>query len=109
MKGPTDFHVRKNLAESLILSKINFVITSYGNYLQQFRCKRLQKLINSTTGFACNRYANVNDVIKLKWLPFVERVSFCSSKLAFKIVDDIYVRKSPFTRFQKTSQKTVKF
>ena len=30
----------------------------------------------------------MNDFIKLKYLPFVERVSFCSSKLAFKIVND---------------------
>ena len=34
------------------------------------------------------KVANVNDVIKLKWLMFVERVSFFSSKLAFKIVND---------------------
>ena len=47
--------------------------------MQQFHC---------TAGFACNRYANVNDVIKLKWLPFVERVCFCSPKLAFKIVNN---------------------
>ena len=34
------------------------------------------------------KVANVNDVIKLKWLMFVERVSFYLSKLAFKIVND---------------------
>ena len=30
----------------------------------------------------------MNDIIRLKWLPFVERVSFCLSKLAFEIVND---------------------
>ena len=88
MKRLTDFHLRKNLAESLILSKIDFAITIYGNYMQQFHCKHLQKLINNTAGFACNRHANVNDVIKLKWVLCVERISFCSSKVAFKLVND---------------------
>ena len=36
------------MAESIILSKIDFAITIYGNYLQQFHCKRLQKLVIST-------------------------------------------------------------
>ena len=88
LKRLSDFHLRKKLADFLILPKVSFVITIYGIYLEQYHCKSLQELINSTTGFVCNRCVNVNDVIKLKCLPFVQRVSFCSSNFAFKIVND---------------------
>lgn len=55
LKDLTDFHLTKNLAESGILSKINFAITIYGNCQQQFHSKRLQKLINGTAGFVCKK------------------------------------------------------
>ena len=67
--------------------------------------KHLQNLINNSTGFVCNRYVKVNNVIKLKWN--VKRVSFCSSKLVFKIVNDNTLVDYHSLNFKK-SQKTTK-
>ena len=60
------FHVRKHLAESLVLSKVNYVCSVF-HPLLAFQMKRPQRLRNSCAGFV--RFAGVEDVVKLHWLP----------------------------------------
>ena len=66
LKRLADFKLRQNLAESLILSKIDYVIAIYGNNLPKFLSKRIQKLMNSCAGFVLNKYAKESDLISLK-------------------------------------------
>ena len=72
LKRLADFKLRKILAESLLLSKIDYAITIYGNNLPKLLSKRIQKLMNSCAGFVLNKYAKESDLISLKWLPFEE-------------------------------------
>lgn len=67
--------LKKQLAESLILSKLDYndiVMYPLAQYLQT-KSQRVQKCPAS---FVKNGYANVTDVIKLGWLPVKERNEF---------------------------------
>ena len=83
LKRLTPFHVRKLLASSLVLSKID-----YGNVMLKnapaYLIKRIQRLQNSTTGYVLGRYAKEKDVLSLNWLPVIERMDFSLSKMAHK-------------------------
>ena len=54
LKCLADFKLRKDLAERLILSKIDYAITVDGNNLLKFLSKRIKKLMNSCAGFVLN-------------------------------------------------------
>ena len=88
IKRMTPFRLRKNLAESLILTRIDYAVTLYGNNLQEYLKHRIQKVINSAAGYVYNRYSKQIDVVNLKWLPFDERIAFYTVKLAFKAIND---------------------
>ena len=70
----TPFKVRKNLAECLVLSKLN-----YGNVvfaqLPHHLINRLQRVQNTAAGYVLGRYAKLKDVIELNWLPIKEKLS----------------------------------
>ena len=87
IKRLTPFHVRKLLAETLILPKIdygNVIFTNAPDYL----LKRLQKLQNSAAGYVYKRYANENDVISLNWLPIKEKIQYNISVMAFNALNN---------------------
>ena len=77
------FKLRKHLAESLILSKIDYCNVLFYN-APDYRIKRIQKLIKSAAAFVYGRFATSYDVIKLNWLPAHERISYSIMKLAHK-------------------------
>ena len=66
IKRMTPFRLRKNLAESLILTRIDYAVTLYGNNLQEYLKHRIQKVINSAAGYVYNRYSKQIDVVNLK-------------------------------------------
>ena len=68
LKNLASFHVRKHLAESLVLSKVNYACSVF-HPLPAFQMKRLQRIQNACAGFVTRRFAGVEDVIKLNWLP----------------------------------------
>ena len=105
LKRLADFKLRKILAESLLLSKIDYAITIYGNNLPKLLSKRIQKLMNSCAGFVLNKYAKESDLISLKWLPFEERVVFSSSKFAFKLLYDASKQNYPSLQFKKPKRE----
>ena len=83
IKRLTPFYLRKSLAESLVLSKIDYsiaVLKGSPSYL----IKRLQKLQNSTAGYVFGRYSSIEDVSRLKWLSINNRLDFTLAKMAFK-------------------------
>ena len=79
----TPFHVRKTLAETLILSKIHYCNVVYAQ-IPKYLIERLQRIQNIAAGYVHCRYATAHDVIKLKWLPIKEYAEFNTVKLVHR-------------------------
>ena len=75
------------LAESLILSKLNYGVVLYKNARPYF-IKRIQRLQNAAAGYVLMRHSNEKDVISLNWLLIIELIDFKISKLAHKALYD---------------------
>ena len=106
IKRFTPYHVRKNLAESLVLSRIDYGNVVFHNapvYLQN----RLQRVINASAGYVRRSYSNASDAIQLKWLPIIERSAFSYAKLAWKSVNSPDWPK--FLPMQKNAQTRTRF
>ena len=72
LKNLAPFHIRKRLAESLVLSLIDYndiVCHPIPKYLTQ----RLQRVQLAAASFVYNHYADLSDVLKLGWLPITYR------------------------------------
>ena len=83
MNRLTDFKLRKQLSEQLVLSKLPYCDTVFDS-LPAYQIKRLQKVMNCAAVFTLGRYATVMDVIKLNWLPVKEKIQFNTAKLVHK-------------------------
>ena len=77
----TPFRVRKTLAETLILSKLNYCNAIYAD-IPKYMMKRLQRIQICTAGFVLRKFAKIEDVLNLNWLPMEEQISFTISKYA---------------------------
>ena len=85
IKNFTPSKVKKRLVETLIFSKIDFndhIFTP----LTCDQIKKLQRLQLSAASFVTGRYAKIEDVRALQWLPITERREFNLLKLAFKAI-----------------------
>ena len=72
LKHLAPFDVRKQLAECLIMSKIDF--NDIGSHpIPDYLLKRLQRVQLAAASFVHGRYANKLDILTLRWLPIVER------------------------------------
>jgi len=87
LKNLAPFHVRKSLAECMILSRMDYSSSVFRS-MPEFLQKRLQKLQNSAASFVTGRYNRTKDVLRLKWLPVKERFDFSTVKLIFKTLND---------------------
>ena len=58
----------KHLAESLVLSHLNYACTVF-HPLLVYEEKRLQRLQNACAGFVTRKFGDLEDVFKFKWLP----------------------------------------
>ena len=87
IKRLTPFHVRKMLAESPILPRINYGIVHYEN-APAYLIKRIQRLQNAAAGYVLMCYSNEKDIISLNWLTIIELINFEISKLAYKALYD---------------------
>ena len=87
LKNLAPFHVRKHLAESLVLSKLNYACTVF-HPLPVYLVKRLQRLQNACAGFVTRKFGGLEDIINLNWLPVKESVEFNILKLAYKSLYD---------------------
>ena len=82
----TPFDVRKQLAEVLVLSKLDYCNVIYDS-VPAYLIKRMRRVQNLAAGFVLCCYSRVEDVIDLKWLPVKERIEFNIAKLAFKAIN----------------------
>ena len=71
LKNFTTFKLRKQLAESLVLSKINFNDFVYHPITKE-QTKKLQRVQLAAASFVHNKYVNMEDIINLKRLPIKE-------------------------------------
>jgi retron-type reverse transcriptase len=83
LKRFTPFHIRKQLAEALVLYKLDYC-NVLCNALPTYLIKRLQRVQNAAAGFVQGRYANTENVLDIKWLPVKERIEFSMAKFTFK-------------------------
>ena len=77
------FKVRVQLVTTLVLSKLdygNVLLCNLPLHLQ----RKLQKVQNAAAGFALRKHAGIEDVLKLSWLPTLERTEYAVAVLAFK-------------------------
>ena len=65
IKKLTPYHVRKQLAEALVLSRINYGNVIFHNAPPDYRKNRLQKVINATAGYVRDRYSTTIDSLGL--------------------------------------------
>jgi exonuclease III len=88
LKNLAPIHVKKQLAESLVLSKLaynNVVYHPLPAYLQ----RKLQRIQNAAASFVLNRYTNECDVLQqLHWLPIKEKAEQDHLRLAHKVLWD---------------------
>ena len=88
IKRYTSLPVPKQLAESLISSKLdccNELLFDIPKYMKQ---QLHQKVQNAAAGFVLNKYANINDFINMKWLPIEERIEYSLAVMRFKAIFD---------------------
>ena len=87
LKTATPFCLRKQLAESLVLSKIDYcdqVCTPLTVILQ----KRLQRVRFAAASFVTGHYVkSTKDILKLGWLPIEERRDFNLLQQVFKALN----------------------
>ena len=79
----TPFDVRKTLAESIILSRINYGIVLYKSS-PVYLIKRIQRLQNAAVVHVLMHYSNEKYVISLNWLPIIELIGSKIWKLTYK-------------------------
>ena len=106
MSRTAPFKIRKNLAQALILSKLDYGNTVYRN-LPDYQFKRLQRVQNVAASFVTGRYMKTLDVIsKLGWLPIKERFDCSLAKLAHKV---LYKIDKPEYIFLERNRKVTNF
>lgn len=83
----TPYVVRKCLAESLVLSRINYCNVVYGQ-LPAYLLKRLQNVQNCAAGYVLGKYAKLADNITLNWLPVKENIEYNVVKYVHQALND---------------------
>lgn len=83
------FSLKKQLVNALALSKLDYGNSVYIGTTPAYLLKRLQKVQNAAAGFVLQRHTKIADVIKLSWLPVLERYKYAIAVLAFKALHEI--------------------
>ena len=77
LKNLALFQLKKTLAESLVLAKIDYACIV-------FYTVRLERLQNASAGFVLQKFAKTNDLKYLNWLPIIGRMVSNLKKLTHK-------------------------
>ena len=75
LKRYANHNRRKQLAEALILSKIDYALPVLSN-ADKMEINRLKKDLESAASFVTYRFCHTIDVINLKWLPIAKRINY---------------------------------
>ena len=84
----SSLNIRKQLVESLVLSKLDYNdVVCYP--LPQYLQRKLQRIQNAAGSFVLNKYTNESDLLhELKWLPIKERTEHHLLRLVHKSLWD---------------------
>ena len=83
LRKMTPQHIKKQLVESLVISKLDYNdIVSYP--LPKYLQKKFQRVQNAAASFINNHYCTEKDVLKLGWLPIDECVQYHLLTSVFK-------------------------
>ena len=85
LKNFIPFTLRKQMAQFLLLSKIDFNDFIYSP-LPKSDINKLCRLQRVIASFVCNKYVTKSEIIKLKWLPIEERRDFKILKMIHKAI-----------------------
>ena len=102
LKNLAPFIIRKQLVESLVMSKLDYNdVVCYP--LPQYLERKLQRIQNVAAGFVLNRYTTESDVLeKLRWLPIKERIEYHVLRLVHKSLWE-----SSFPDYLRLERRTV--
>ena len=87
LRNMAPFQLRKQLVESLILSKLDYCDVVY-YALPSKLLKRLQRVQSSALCFITGKFSREEDVLKLGWLPMMERRDWHLLIATFKALND---------------------
>jgi len=79
--------VRKTLAESLVLSKINYCNIVFSQ-IPQYMKKRLQRIQTCAAGYVLRKFAHREDVINLGWILVEQKVEMDLAVAGYKALND---------------------
>ena len=68
-------HIRKQLVQGLVLSKLYYKCVVYHN-LPHYLVKRLQRTQTARASFVVRKFVESGDIIKLSWLPVKELIEW---------------------------------
>jgi len=72
VKNLLPFHIRKNLAQALVLSKLYYNDILHHS-LPEYLAARLQRVQKAAASFVNGKYATTSDILKLNCLPLTEQ------------------------------------
>ena len=87
LRNMAPFDLRKRLAETLILSKLDYSCDLVFYPLPAKLLKRLQRVQSSAACFVTGKFSKEDAVLKLGWLPMLERRDWHLLKTAFKALN----------------------
>ena len=87
LRNLAPYHVRKQLVESLVLSKLDYGCVVFYP-LPDYQMKRLQRVQTTCASHIVGRYAVLEDLQKLNWLPILERRDLAMLKVTHKALYD---------------------
>ena len=82
------YHIRKKLVESLVMSKLDYRCVVF-DPLPDYQMKRLQRVQTTCAGYVLGRYAVLEDLQKLNWLPILKRRELALLKITRKALYDV--------------------
>ena len=72
VKNLLPFHIRKNLAQALVLSKLYYNDVLHHS-LPEYLTARLHRVQKAAASFVNDKYATTSDILKLNWLAVTEQ------------------------------------
>ncbi len=87
LKNSLPLNIRKNLVQSLVLSKLYYNDVIHHS-LPQYLDKRLQRVQKAAASFVLGKYARTADVLSLNWLPIKEQREWNTLKVTYKALHD---------------------
>ena len=85
MRNFLPFNIRKQLVQTLVLSKLYYNCVVYHN-LPHYFVKRLQRIQTACASFVVGKYVEREDIIKLNWLPVKEHIEWQLLKSEHKAI-----------------------